>query len=90
MRYIITYGLLVLQIIQRLLHFMKSPECIWLKSIIQHIREKYDLSTIKDSLTVLDEDNAACITQIRGCYIKGDRTKYISLKFFYTRALEEW
>jgi hypothetical protein len=42
-----------------------SRECIWLRSLIQHIREKCGLSTIKDSLTILYEDNAACITQIR-------------------------
>jgi hypothetical protein len=43
-----------------------SQECIWLRSLIQHIREKFGLSTIKDSLTILYEDNLACITQIRG------------------------
>jgi hypothetical protein len=64
-----------------------SRECIWLRSIIQHIREKCGLSTIKDSSTILYEDNAACITQIRGGYIKGDRTKHISPKFFYTHEL---
>jgi hypothetical protein len=39
-----------------------SRECIWLRSLIQHIREKCGLSTIKDSPTILYEDNAACIT----------------------------
>jgi hypothetical protein len=43
-----------------------SLKCIWLRSLIQHIRKKCGLSTIKDSLTILYEDNAACITQIRG------------------------
>jgi hypothetical protein len=66
-----------------------SRECIWLRSLIQHIREKCDLSTIKDSPTILYEDNAACITQIRGGYIKGDRTKHISPKFFYTHELQK-
>jgi hypothetical protein len=61
-----------------------SRECIWLRSLIQHIQEKCGLSTIKDSPTILYEDNAACITQIRGGYIKGDRTKHISPKFLYT------
>jgi hypothetical protein len=66
-----------------------SRECIWLRSLIQHIREKCGLSTIKDSPTILYEDNAACITQIRGGYIKGDRTKHISPKFFYTHELQK-
>jgi hypothetical protein len=39
-----------------------SRECIWLRSLIQHIREKCGLSTIKDSPTILYEDNVACIT----------------------------
>ena len=46
------------------------------------------MSSIKDSLKILYEDNAACITQIRGGYIKGDRTKHISPKFFYTHELQ--
>ena len=65
-----------------------SRECIWLRSIIQHIK-KYGLSTTEDSLTILFEDNAACITQLRGGYIKGDKTKHISPQFFYTRELQK-
>ena len=64
-------------------------ECVWLRSVIQHIREKCGLSSIKNNPTILYEDNAACITQIRGGYIKGDRTKYISPKFFYTHELQK-
>ena len=66
-----------------------SRECIWLRSLIQHIREKCGLSTIKDSSTILYEDNVACITQIRWWYIKGDKTKHISPKFFYTHELQK-
>ena len=61
-----------------------SRECVWLRLVIQHIREKCELSSIKDNPTILYEDNATCITQIRKGYIKDDRTKHISLKFFYT------
>ena len=64
-----------------------SRECIWLRSMIQHIRESCGLSSIKDDPTTLFEDNAACIAQITGGYIKGDRTKHISPKFFYTHEL---
>ena len=35
------------------------------------------------------EDNAACIAQLKGRYIKGDRTKYISPKFFFTHDLQQ-
>ena len=35
------------------------------------------------------EDNAACIAQLRGGYIKGDRTKHILPKFFYTHELQK-
>ena len=47
------------------------------------------MSSIKDSPTVLFEDNAVCIAQIRGGYINGDRTKHISPKFFYTHELQK-
>ena len=39
--------------------------------------------------TTLHEDNAACIAQLKGGYIKGDRTKHISPKFFYTHELQK-
>ena len=35
------------------------------------------------------EDNAACIAQLKGGYIKGDRTKHISPKFFFTHDLRQ-
>ena len=40
-------------------------------------------------MTTLYEDNTACITQIRRGYIKSDKTKYISPKFFYTHELQK-
>ena len=64
-----------------------SRECIWLRSMIHHIQESCGLSSVKDKPTILFEDNAACIAQIKGSYIKGDRTKHISPKFFYTHEL---
>ena len=36
-----------------------SKECVWLRSMIQHIRESCGLSSIKNNPTVLYEDNAA-------------------------------
>ncbi|GAV73921.1 hypothetical protein CFOL_v3_17404, partial [Cephalotus follicularis] len=66
-----------------------SRECIWLRSMIQHIQESCGLSSIRNNPTVIYEDNAACITQLRGGYIKGDRTKHISPKFFYTHELQK-
>ena len=64
-----------------------SRECVWLRSVIQHIQGKCGLSSIKGSPTILYEDNTVCITQIRGGYIKGDKTKHISPKFFNTHEL---
>ena len=55
-----------------------SRECIWLRSMIQHIQESCGLPISKDNPTTLFEDNAACITQIKGGYIKGDKTKHLS------------
>jgi len=39
--------------------------------------------------TILFEDNDACIAQLKGGYIKGDRTKHISPKFFFTHDLQQ-
>ena len=57
--------------------------------MIQHIQESCGLPFSKDNLITLFEDNAACIVQIKGGYIKGDRTKHISPKFFYTHELQK-
>ena len=47
------------------------------------------LNTGYNSPTIIYEDNAACVAQVRGGHIKGDKTKHISLKFFYTHELHE-
>ena len=57
--------------------------------MIQHIQESCGLPSIKDNPTTLFEDNAACIAQIKGGYIKGDITKHISPKLFYTHDLQK-
>ena len=66
-----------------------SRECVWLRLVIQHIRENCELSSIINSPMILYKDNAAFITQIREGYIKDDRsrTKHIASKFFYTHEL---
>ena len=61
-----------------------SRECIWRRSMVQHIQESCVIPFIKDNPTTLFEDNAACIAQI-----KGNRAKHISLKFFYTHELQK-
>ena len=43
----------------------------------------------KDAPTVMYEDNAACISQLKDGYIKGDRTKHILPKFFYAHELQK-
>ena len=63
-----------------------SQKCVWLRSIIHLIQEKYSLKYDKVP-TILYEDNAACIAQLKGGFIKGDRTKHISPKLFYTHEL---
>ncbi|CAL9004065.1 unnamed protein product [Prunus brigantina] len=66
-----------------------SRECVWLRSMIRHIRSTCALPSATNTPTILNEDNAACIAQITGGYIKGDRTKHISPKFFYTHELQK-
>ncbi|KAK9150854.1 hypothetical protein Syun_009163 [Stephania yunnanensis] len=66
-----------------------SRECVWLRNMIEHIQESCGLPSIKDSPTILYEDNAACIAQLSEGFIKGDRTKHISPKFFYAHELQK-
>ena len=53
--------------------------------MIQYIRKSCGLPSIKDHAIKLHEDNPICIAQIKERFIKCDRAKYISLKFFYTQ-----
>ena len=39
--------------------------------------------------TLFFENNDACIAQLRGGFIKGDRTKHISPKLFFTHDLQK-
>ena len=64
-------------------------KCVWLRSIITHIHNSCCLTPVTNSPTIIYEDNAACVAQVRGGYIKGDRTKHRSPKFFYTHELQE-
>ena len=65
-----------------------SKECRWLRSVTHHIQETSGLPVNKDA-TILFEDNAACVTQMKEGYIKSDRTKHIPPKFFsFTQELE--
>ena len=57
--------------------------------MIQHIQESCGLSSIKGDPTTLFEDYTTCIAQITGGYIKGDRTKHILPKFFYTHEVQK-
>ncbi|KAL0728959.1 hypothetical protein Bca4012_025052 [Brassica carinata] len=65
-----------------------NRECVWLRSMIQHIRS--DCGMIEDKgRTVMYEDNAVCIAQLKDGYIKGDRTKHILPKFFSTHEMQK-
>ena len=57
--------------------------------MIQHIQESCGLSSIKGNPTILFEYNVTCIAHIIISYIKEDRTKHISPKFFYTHELQK-
>jgi hypothetical protein len=40
------------------------------------------------SLTIIYEDNAACVDQMQSCYVKSNITKYITPKLFYPHELQ--
>ena len=57
--------------------------------MVHHIRNARGLPLITSILTTIYEDNVECIEQIKEGYIKGDRTKHISPKFFFTHKLQK-
>ncbi|KAL1093828.1 hypothetical protein V6Z11_D06G055500 [Gossypium hirsutum] len=66
-----------------------SRECVWLRLLTQHIQKICNLPLQEKMSTILYEDNVACIAQLKGDYIKGDRTKHISPKLLFTHVLEK-
>ena len=54
-----------------------SQLCVWLRSIPQHIQEMFGFPLQKEIPTILYEENVACVAQLMGGYIQGDRTKHI-------------
>ncbi|GKC64253.1 hypothetical protein Tco_1096851 [Tanacetum coccineum] len=66
-----------------------SMEYVWLRSVTQHIHESCGISSGQESPTVVHEDNASCIAQLKDEYIKGDKTKHILPKFFFTHDLQK-
>ena len=64
-----------------------SRECVSLRSLVQHIQVSCGLSIRRINATIIYENNTTCIAQLKEGYIKGDRTKHISPKFFFTHDL---
>jgi ribonuclease HI len=60
-------------------------ECVWLRSVIAHIRGTSGLKSTTEEPTCIYEDNAACIEQMKQGFIKGDNTKHIAPKYFYNQ-----
>ena len=66
-----------------------SSERVWLRSVVHHIRNACGLPLIISIPTTIYKDSAACIEKIKEGYIKGDRTKHISPKFFFIHELKK-
>ena len=66
-----------------------GKECVWLRSVISHIQNICQITSVNNSPIIIYEDNDVCVVQVRERYIKGDKTKHISPKFFYTHELQE-
>ena len=71
----------LLQIMLKLLRFMKHVENVLLKLMSQHIQESSGIVNEKDP-TKIFKDNLACVAQLKEGYIKSDRTKHIPPRFF--------
>ncbi|XP_068317053.1 secreted RxLR effector protein 161-like [Pyrus communis] len=58
--------------------------CFWLIAVVGHIRSSCDLYPVIDVPTTIYEDNATCIEELKISYIKGNSTKHITPKFFFS------
>ena len=65
-----------------------SQKCVWLRSMIHLIREKCSVKYDNQPI-ILYRDNAGYIAHLKGGFIKRDRTKHTSSKFFYTHKLQK-
>jgi len=65
-----------------------SPECVWLRRMINHIQQSCDIGSITKP-TIIYEDNSACIAQMNAGYIKSNITKHIAPKLFYPHELQK-
>ena len=65
-----------------------SRECVWLRRMINHIQQSCGIGPI-GSPTIVYEDNAACIAQMRTGFIKTERSKHFNPKLFYPHELQE-
>ena len=63
-----------------------SKECVWLRRIMQFVRTSLKLGEGLSPINIY-EDNRACVYQVQGGYVKGDRTKHIDPKFFFMHEL---
>ena len=61
-----------------------SRECVWVRLVDGFIKGSCGFPNVSKSLTMIYEDNAACIAQIKAGYIKEDCIKYIFPKFFFS------
>ena len=66
-----------------------TRECFWLRAVVGHIRSSCDFYPAVDVSTTIFEDNAACIEQLKNGYVKGDNTKHIALKFFFSHQQQD-
>ncbi|KAM1164412.1 hypothetical protein ACFX13_024570 [Malus domestica] len=57
--------------------------------MIHRIRNSCGLPSKTDNPTVIHEDNAAYVAQMKEGFIKGDKTKHISPKFFSAHELQK-
>ena len=65
-----------------------ARECVWLRRMINHIQKSCGMNNV-DTLTIIYEDNAACVAQMHMGYVKSNLTKHIAPKFFYPHELQK-
>jgi hypothetical protein len=56
--------------------------------MINHVLQSCGIGVL-ETLTIIFEDNSACVTQMESSYIKSNMTKHIIPKLFYPHELQK-
>ena len=71
---------------ERIAQYEAAREYVWLRRMINHIQKSCGLN-VAGTLSIIYEDNVACVAQMCLGYVKSNIMKHIAPKLFYPHEL---